>query len=159
MLKPSPRGPLCRVTSSTLVDQTASQLSVSRDRHRPSCPVLPHETRGFFYRGTFLRWWTRRPASSQGPGTGTVPAVPSCHIKQEGSVTEGLPQSLWTMHLVSQLSTRIFEQLVFVLKTSRKMIIYENERFRQEINADQRYGLFSARFRPHQPIPSFWRRK
>ncbi len=42
----------------------------------------------------------------------------------------------------------------FQLENKLKMLISENERFRQEINADQRhsfvFGSFSAYFRPHQ---------
>jgi hypothetical protein len=43
------------------------------------------------------------------------------------------------------------------------MLISENERFRQEINADQRHWLFSAHFSlflSHtKPIRLFWKRK
>jgi hypothetical protein len=43
------------------------------------------------------------------------------------------------------------------------MLISENERFRQEINTDQRHSSFSAHFQlvldRTKPIPSFWRRK
>jgi hypothetical protein len=42
------------------------------------------------------------------------------------------------------------------------MLIYENEHFRQEINADQRQGLFSAHFQLvldcNKAKRSFWRR-
>jgi hypothetical protein len=38
----------------------------------------------------------------------------------------------------------------FRLENMLKMLIAENKRFGQEINADQRHGLFSAGFRPHQ---------
>jgi hypothetical protein len=43
-----------------------------------------------------------------------------------------------------------------------KMLISENERFGQEINADQRHGSFSAHFQlvldRTKPKRSFWRR-
>ncbi len=52
----------------------------------------------------------------------------------------------------------------FQLENKLKMLISENERFRQEINADQRHSSFSGHFFQHvldrtKPIPSFWRRK
>ncbi len=51
----------------------------------------------------------------------------------------------------------------FKLENKLKMLISENERFRQEINADQRHSLFSAHYQlvldRTKPIPLFRRRK
>ncbi len=51
----------------------------------------------------------------------------------------------------------------FQLENKLKMLISENERFCQKINADQRQSSFSAHFQlvldRTKPIPSFWRRK
>jgi hypothetical protein len=48
---------------------------------------------------------------------------------------------------------------IFLLEKMLKMLISENERFCQDINADRRQGLtfssFLARFRRTKPIPSF----
>jgi hypothetical protein len=64
--------------------------------------------------------------------------------------------------LVNDFRARIFNIGRFRLENNLKMLISALERFRQEINADQRQGCFFQlvldRTKP-KPISSFWRRK